>query len=61
MLVGGDTTTAAARASTDGAPGMPFLLRVLRPRLDAELGTDLTGKIFVDNPARAFAADWRQA
>jgi 5-phospho-D-xylono-1,4-lactonase len=61
ILIGGDTTTAAARASTDGGPGMPFLLRVLRPRLDAELGTDLTGKIFVDNPARAFAADWRQA
>ena len=59
LLLGGDTTTAAARAATDGGPGMPFLLRRLRPRLERELGHEATMKIFVDNPARAFAVEWR--
>ncbi|WP_246257150.1 phosphotriesterase family protein [Amycolatopsis anabasis] len=59
ILLGGDTTTAAARASTGGGPGMPFLLRSLRPRLEADLGPAVVTKFFVDNPARAFAAEWR--
>jgi phosphotriesterase-related protein len=46
LLVGGDTTTAAAR----GVPGLSYLLTHLRPRLDPELAT----QIFVANPARAF-------
>jgi 5-phospho-D-xylono-1,4-lactonase len=46
VLLGGDTTTAAAR----GAPGMSFLLRQLAPRI----GAALTEKFFVHNPARAF-------
>lgn len=58
LLLGGDTTTASARAATGGGPGMPFLLRVLRPRLERELGADMVSKIFVTNPARAFAAEW---
>jgi phosphotriesterase-related protein len=48
ILLGGDTTTATAR----GAPGMAFLLRVIWPRLGAELAE----RLFVANPARAFAA-----
>lgn len=48
VLIGGDTTTAAAR----GAPGMPFLLSTIAPRL----GDALTAKFFVHNPARAFGA-----
>jgi len=55
ILIGGDTTTAAARASTGGGPGLPYLLRVLRPRLAAELGDEVTDKFFVRNPARAFS------
>jgi 5-phospho-D-xylono-1,4-lactonase len=47
VLLGGDTTTAAAR----GAPGMSFLLSSIRPRL----GESLAEKFFVHNPARAFA------
>jgi predicted metal-dependent phosphotriesterase family hydrolase len=46
LLVGGDTTTAAAR----GVPGMAYLLTHLRPRLDPELAA----QIFVANPTRAF-------
>lgn len=47
LLVGGDTTTAAAR----GVPGMSYLLTHLRPRLDP----DLAAQIFVANPTRAFS------
>lgn len=60
ILLGGDTTTAAARAATGGGPGMPHLLRVLRPRLVREFGQDIADGFFTANPARAFAADWRQ-
>ncbi|GAB3957822.1 phosphotriesterase [Actinoallomurus acanthiterrae] len=59
LLLGGDTTTAAARASTGGGPGIPYLLRVMRPRIVRDLGEDVAEKIFVANPARAFAVDWR--
>ncbi|MEU1673159.1 phosphotriesterase [Streptomyces roseifaciens] len=58
ILLGGDTTTAAARSAADG-PGMPYLLRGLRPALAAELGEDFARQVFVANPARAFAAEWR--
>ncbi|MBZ4320485.1 phosphotriesterase family protein [Streptomyces huiliensis] len=54
LLLGGDTTTAAAR-SVDGGPGMPYLLRVLRPRLAREFGEDFVTGLFVHNPGRAFA------
>ncbi|MGI5336333.1 phosphotriesterase family protein [Streptomyces sp. CA-181903] len=54
LLLGGDTTTAAAR-SVDGGPGMPYLLRVLRPRLAREFGEDFADRLFTGNPARAFA------
>ncbi|MFE1297271.1 phosphotriesterase [Streptomyces sp. NPDC058731] len=58
LLLGGDTTTAAAR-SVSGGPGMPYLLRRVRPRLAAALGEDLVTAILTRNPARAFAVDWR--
>jgi 5-phospho-D-xylono-1,4-lactonase len=57
LLLGADTTTARARVSTGEGPGMPFLLRVLRPRIERELGGELAHAIFVANPARAFATD----
>jgi predicted metal-dependent phosphotriesterase family hydrolase len=59
LLLGADTTTARARASTGEGPGMPFLLRALRPRIERELGDQLAHAIFIANPARAFAVDWR--
>lgn len=55
VLLGGDTVTATARAET----GVPYVSRVLRRRVAAELGEDLARKIFLANPARAFAAFWR--
>ncbi|MGW2378825.1 phosphotriesterase family protein [Streptomyces sp. NPDC001658] len=57
LLLGGDTTTAAAR-SVDGGPGMPYLLRRVAPRLALELGEELVRRILTDNPGRAFAVDW---
>jgi 5-phospho-D-xylono-1,4-lactonase len=54
ILLGGDTTTAAAR-SVNGGPGMPYLLRRVCPRLEVALGAELVGRILTDNPARAFA------
>ncbi|MDH6576931.1 phosphotriesterase [Kitasatospora sp. MAP5-34] len=56
LLLGGDTTTAAAR----GVPGMPHLLNSLRPRIIREFGTGLAESVFVTNPAHAFAAHWKR-
>jgi 5-phospho-D-xylono-1,4-lactonase len=58
LLLGADTTTAAAR-SVGGGHGMPYLLRRVRPRLAHELGEELVGRIFTENPGRAFAVEWR--
>ncbi|MEV3859212.1 phosphotriesterase [Streptomyces sp. NPDC050095] len=57
LLLGGDTTTAGAR-SVRGGPGMPHLLRRVRPRLEATLGKDAVDRLLVDNPAGAFAVEW---
>ncbi|MFI1165537.1 phosphotriesterase [Streptomyces sp. NPDC020801] len=57
LLLGGDTVVSGAR-SVDGGPGMPYLLRRVRLRLEAELGTDLVHRILTENPGRAFAVDW---
>ncbi|WP_345662075.1 phosphotriesterase [Streptomyces venetus] len=58
LLLGADTTTAAAR-SVDGGPGMPYLLRRVRQRLVHAVGEDLVGRILTENPGRAFAVEWR--
>ncbi|MFJ6834262.1 phosphotriesterase [Streptomyces sp. NPDC091209] len=58
LLLGGDTTTAAAR-SVNGGPGMPYLLRRVRPRLELALGKDLVDRILTENAGRAFAVAWR--
>ncbi|GAA5157050.1 phosphotriesterase [Pseudonocardia eucalypti] len=54
LLLGADTTSAAAR----GNPGLTWLLTRLRPRLVEELGEEFAGAMFVRNPARAFAVEW---
>ncbi|MFJ2091552.1 phosphotriesterase [Streptomyces sp. NPDC087901] len=48
LLLGGDTTVPET-------PGMPHLLRRLRPRLTEVLGADIVEDMLVANPARAFA------
>jgi 5-phospho-D-xylono-1,4-lactonase len=59
LLLGGDTTTAGAR-SVDGGPGLPYLLRRVRPRLELALGEDLVERVLTENPGRAFATEWRR-
>ncbi|MEV7095233.1 phosphotriesterase [Amycolatopsis sp. NPDC051045] len=54
MLLGGDTTTAAALAQ----PGPGYLLTTLAPRLTKVLGGDVVTAMLVANPARAFATSW---
>ncbi|MEV6627708.1 phosphotriesterase [Amycolatopsis sp. NPDC051106] len=54
ILLGGDTTTAAARFQ----PGAPYLLTTLAPRLTKLLGGDVVTAMLVANPARAFATSW---
>jgi predicted metal-dependent phosphotriesterase family hydrolase len=56
ILLGGDTTTAAARSQ----PGAPYLLTTLAPRLTKLLGGDVVTAMLVANPARAFATSWRK-
>ncbi|WP_405727184.1 phosphotriesterase [Streptomyces sp. NBC_00028] len=58
LLLGGDTTTAAAR-SVNGGPGMPYLLRRVGPRLAAAVGAEVVERMLTVNPARAFAVDRR--
>ncbi|MEV7404475.1 phosphotriesterase [Streptomyces sp. NPDC091267] len=48
LLLGGDTTVPET-------PGMPHLLRRLRPRLEEALGAEAVDAALVANPARAFA------
>lgn len=57
LLPGGDTTTAAAR-SVNGGPGLPYLLRRLRPGLEPALGERLVDRILTENPGRASAVEW---
>jgi 5-phospho-D-xylono-1,4-lactonase len=59
VLLGGDTTSAAARASSGGGPGIPFLLTDIRARVLRDFGPDVADAVFRRNPARAFDADWR--
>jgi phosphotriesterase-related protein len=59
LLLGADTTTAAAR-SVGGGPGMPYLLRRVRPRLVHAVGEELVGRILTENPGRAFGTEWRR-
>ncbi|WP_244210639.1 phosphotriesterase family protein [Amycolatopsis kentuckyensis] len=54
ILLGGDTTTAAARHQ----PGAAHLLTTLAPRLTKLLGGDVVTAMLVANPARAFATSW---
>jgi phosphotriesterase-related protein len=59
LLLGADTTTAAAR-SVSGGPGMPYLLRRVRPRLVHAVGEEPVRRILTENAGRAFAAEWRR-
>lgn len=55
LLLGGDTGRASMMRAYGGGPGLDYVFRRFKPRLERELGQELSDQIFVTNPARAFA------
>lgn len=59
LLLGGDTGRASSMRAYGGGPGLDYVFARFKPRLERELGVELSRQIFVENPARAFAFDPR--
>ena len=55
LLLGGDTGRRSMMRAYGGGPGLDYVFARFKPRLERELGTALSERIFVENPARAFA------
>jgi phosphotriesterase-related protein len=55
LLVGGDTGRRDMLRAYGGGPGLDYVFARFKPRLERELGAELAERIFVSNPARAFA------
>jgi 5-phospho-D-xylono-1,4-lactonase len=55
LLLGGDTGRRSMMRAYGGGPGMDYVFARFKPRLERELGAELSEQIFVANPARAFA------
>jgi predicted metal-dependent phosphotriesterase family hydrolase len=55
LLLGGDTGRRSMMRAYGGGPGLDYLFARFKPRLERELGRELSDQIFVANPARAFA------
>jgi 5-phospho-D-xylono-1,4-lactonase len=55
LLLGGDTGRRSMLRSYGGGPGLDYVFAHFKPRLERELGRELSERIFVANPARAFA------
>jgi phosphotriesterase-related protein len=59
ILVGGDTGRSSMMRAYGGGPGLDYVFRRFKPRLERELGKELSDRIFVSNPARAFSFEPR--
>jgi predicted metal-dependent phosphotriesterase family hydrolase len=59
ILLGGDTGRASMFRSYGGGPGLDYVFARFKPRLERELGRELSERIFVENPARAFSFEPR--
>ena len=55
ILLGGDTGRRSTMRAYGGGPGLDYVFARFKPRLERELGWELSQQIFVDNPSRAFA------
>lgn len=55
LLLGGDTGRRSMVRAYGGGPGLDYVFARFKPRLERELGAELSYQIFVDNPSRAFA------
>jgi len=60
ILVGGDTGRRSMMRAYGGGPGLDYVFRRFKPRLERELGQELSDRIFVSNPARAFSFEPRR-
>jgi predicted metal-dependent phosphotriesterase family hydrolase len=59
LLLGGDTGRSSTMRAYGGGPGLDYVFARFKPRLERELGEELSLRIFVENPARAFAFEPR--
>jgi predicted metal-dependent phosphotriesterase family hydrolase len=59
MLVGGDTGRPSMMRAYGGGPGLDYVFARFKPRLERELGRELSDRIFVANPAAAFSFEPR--
>ncbi len=59
LLLGGDTGRSSTMRAYGGGPGLDYVFARFKPRLERELGEELSRRIFVENPARAFAFEPR--
>lgn len=55
ILLGGDTGRRGMMRAYGGGPGLDYVFARFKPRLERELGRELSDAIFIGNPARAFA------
>ena len=55
VLLGGDTGRASMMRAYGGGPGLDYLFARFKPRLERELGHELSERIFIQNPRAAFA------
>ena len=59
ILCGGDLAGRHMSRAHGGGPGMDYVFARFKPRLERELGVELSQRIFVENPARAFGFEPR--
>jgi len=59
MLVGGDNGRRSTMRAYGGGPGLDYTFARFKPRLERELGQELSDTLFVANPMRAFAFEPR--
>jgi phosphotriesterase-related protein len=55
LLLGGDTGRRSMFRAYGGGPGLDYVFARFKPRLERELGRELSERILVANPALAFA------
>jgi predicted metal-dependent phosphotriesterase family hydrolase len=55
LLLGGDSGRRSMLRAYGGGPGLDYVFARFKPRLERDLGRELSDQIFVGNPARAFA------
>ena len=55
LLLGGDSGRRSMLRAYGGGPGLDYVFARFKPRLERELGADLSRSIFVANPSQAFS------